>query len=120
MKRVLIFFMFFLFFKMTFAQVVYSPDKHLKLSFVLKEGGKPVYELNYKDKKVIEESKMGFILNDFLSFSENFSVIGTENTSSDTIWKPVWGENSEIRDNYNEMLLFLVHKATNWKVNIRF
>ncbi|MFK8274367.1 glycoside hydrolase family 97 protein [Capnocytophaga cynodegmi] len=105
---------------MTFAQVVYSPDKHLKLSFVLKEGGKPVYELNYKNKKVIKESKMGFILNDFLSFSENFSVIRTENTSSDTIWKPVWGENSEIRDNYNEMLLFLVHKTTNWKVNIRF
>ncbi|ATA67334.1 alpha-glucosidase [Capnocytophaga cynodegmi] len=120
MKRVLIFFMLFLFVKIAFAQVVYSPDKHLRLSFVLKEGGKPVYELNYKGKKVIEESKMGFILNDFLSFSENFSVIRTENTSSDTIWKPVWGENSEIRDNYNEILLFLVHKTTNWKVNIRF
>lgn len=120
MKKVLIFFMLFLFVKMAFAQVVYSPDKHLRLSFVLKEGGKPVYELNYKGKKVIEESKMGFILNDFLSFSEDFSVIRTENTSSDTIWKPVWGENSEIRDNYNEVLLFLVHKTTNWKVNIRF
>ncbi|MFK8267271.1 glycoside hydrolase family 97 protein [Capnocytophaga cynodegmi] len=120
MKRVLIFFMLFLFVKIAFAQVVYSPDKHLRLSFVLKEGGKPVYELNYKGKKVIEESKMGFILNDFLSFSEDFSVIRTENTSSDTIWKPLWGENSEIRDNYNEMLLFLVHKTTNWKVNIRF
>lgn len=102
------------------AQKLHSPDKNLVLSFKLKDNGTPVYQLDYKGKKVLEESKLGFILNDFFSFSEGFSIIETQNETSDSVWKPVWGENSEIRDNHNELLVKLVHQATNWKLNIRF
>lgn len=103
-----------------YSQVLTSPDNNLTLTFQLKEYGVPVYNFKYKDKTVIKESKMGFIINAPRPFAEGFSIINTSYISSDETWAPVWGENSKIRDNHNEMLVSLIQEKTNLILNIRF
>lgn len=102
------------------SQILSSPDSNLTMSFRLDGNGTPVYDLEYKGKIVIKESKMGFTINNPQSFAEGFSIVNTDNTSLDETWKPVWGENREIRNHYNEMLVSLVQEKTEWKLNIRF
>lgn len=107
--------------KETSSGLLTSPDKNLILSFRLKENGVPVYELRYKDKTVIKESKMGFIINNApRPFADGFSVINISNTSHNETWNPVWGENKEISDHHNEMLVSLVQADTDWQLDIRF
>lgn len=102
------------------AQTLKSPDENLILTFSLSSQGTPEYSLSYKDKPVIINSKMGFLINAPRPFSEGFSISDTQYASSDTTWEPVWGENNIIRDNHNEMLVAMVQEKTNWKLNIRF
>ena len=87
--------------------VLESPDKNLKLAFGLIENGTPAYYLEYKGGKVINVSRLGFDLIDGSSLKDKFNVVGTEFDSKDETWEPVWGEEREIRNHYNEMLVTL-------------
>lgn len=102
------------------AQTLKSPDENLILTFFLSSQGTPEYSLSYKDKPVITNSKMGFLINAPRPFSEGFTISDTQYASSDTTWEPVWGENNIIRDNHTEMLVTMVQEKTNWRLNIRF
>ena len=82
------------------AQTLTSPDGNLKMQFHLSDEGKPVYSLMYKEKEVINESKMGFQITTTIAFDRNYSVVETKKDSCDTVWKTVWGQNSEIRDHH--------------------
>lgn len=102
------------------AQELQSPDGNLTLKFQLNESGIPSYSLYYKDKAVIKESKMGFIINSPIPYSNNFSITATKFDQSDQVWKPVWGEQKEVRDHHNEMFIMLNQASTNRQLNIRF
>lgn len=102
------------------AQTLNSPDGNLKLTFGLSAEKTPVYSLEYKDKQVVKESKMGFVLKPALDFSKNFSVVDTELSESTLTWNPVLGQYREIEDNHKEMLVELKQEKTGWLLNIRF
>lgn len=102
------------------AQTLNSPDGNLKLTFGLSAEKTPVYSLEYKDKQVVKESKMGFVLKPALDFSKNFSVVDTEFSESTSTWNPVLGQYHEIEDNHKEMLVELKQEKTGWLLNIRF
>lgn len=102
------------------AQTLNSPDGNLKLTFGLSAEKTPVYSLEYKDKQVVKESKMGFVLKPALDFSKNFSVVDTEFSESTSTWNPVLGQYREIEDNHKEMLVELKQEKTGWLLNIRF
>ena len=102
------------------AQTLDSPDGNLKLNFRLLDDGTPVYSLQYKGKDVIKESKMGFRIRPSYVFNKDFTITDTRFSESDTTWKPVLGENSEIRDNHKEMFVALQQNGTGWLLNIRF
>ena len=102
------------------AQTLNSPDGNLKLTFGLSAEKTPVYSLEYKDKQVVKESKMGFVLKPALDFSKNFSVVDTEFSESTSTWNPVLGQYREIEDNHKEMLIELKQEKTGWLLNIRF
>ncbi|WP_321518932.1 glycoside hydrolase family 97 protein [uncultured Bacteroides sp.] len=102
------------------AQNLKSPDGNLILTFQLNDKGTPVYKLQYKGKTVIEESKMGFIINSPVPFNDNFTITSTKFNSSNEVWQPVLGQQKEIRDNHNEMFVTLNQTSTNRKLNIRF
>lgn len=102
------------------AQVLTSPDGNLVMDFHLSDGDVPVYSLTYKGKEVIKESRMGFQIRPSYEFDRNFRIVETREGASDTTWEPVWGQNSEIRDNHKELFVALEQKTTGWLLNIRF
>lgn len=103
------------------AQEISSPDKNLKLKFSLNSDGTPTYELNYKNKAVIKTSKLGIETKDVPSFLDGFAVTKVENATFDETWTPVWGEQKNIRNNYNELLVTLSQKAVKDRyIRIRF
>ena len=117
---------------------LYSPDSTLVMEFKILDGGIPAYNLNYKGKPVILDSKLGLLLkadqgtmsyddlsrkNDVVdksSLYNGFEVKSVATASQDTVWNPVWGEESEIRDHYNEMAVTLHQKQNDRDMVIRF
>ncbi|MGL4292882.1 MAG: glycoside hydrolase family 97 protein [Bacteroidales bacterium] len=123
----------------TLARELTSPDGTFKMNFSLSQEGIPTYELSYKGKPVIKPSKMGLELvgeNEKIDFGSeinmkktadpktslynHFSVIDTKTTTIDENWNPVWGEESVIRNHYNEMTITLKQNDTDNRMNIRF
>lgn len=102
------------------AQVLTSPDGNLVMDFHLSDGDVPVYSLTYKGKEVIKESRMGFQIRPSYEFDRDFRIVETREGASDTTWEPVWGQNSEIRDNHKELFVALEQKTTGWLLNICF
>src|SRR5690349_7719455 len=82
-----------------FAQTLTSPNGNLSLSFGLSKRGEPVYQLSYKGKPVIKESKMGFLLKDQPLLQQAFTIVETKTDQRDESWNPVWGEVKTIRNN---------------------
>ena len=103
-----------------FAQTLKSPDGNLTLQFRLSAEGTPVYSLQYKGKEVIKESKLGFSVRPDYQFDRNFTVTETKTSESNTTWKPVWGQYSEIRDHHNELFIAMKQNGTGWLLNLRF
>ena len=102
------------------AQQQTSPDGNVILSFSLKNDGTPSYKVSYKNKPVINESTLGFTLKKAEPLTNNFKVVDAKKSTFKETWKPVWGEESEILNHYNELLVSLEQNNTNRKMNIRF
>ena len=105
---------------LSMAQQQSSPDGSVILSFSLKSDGTPSYKVSYKNKPVINESTLGFTLKKAEPLTNNFKVVDTKKSTFKETWKPVWGEESEILNHYNELLVSLEQNNTNRKMNIRF
>ena len=128
--------------KVTDVYELQSPSGNMEMTFQLTEAGTPQYALNYEDRKVILPSDLGFEFRGVLkaqelvynsdgtiskedaqpsnSFHDGFSVEAVLTDSFDEVWEPVWGEEAEIRNNYNELVVSLIQKSTNRKIDIRF
>ena len=123
-------------------QTLISPSGNMEMTFQLSAEGTPQYALDYEGQKVILPSDLGFELRGVLKaqklvynadgtiskedrepiqqFYEGFKVESVETASFDETWEPVWGEESQIRNNYNELLVNLVQTSSDRKMAIRF
>ena len=117
-------------------EVLKSPDGDIALTFELRDG-RPTYFVDFKGKQVIAPSGLGFDLfsesgrnsfdaqgkkagADALSLKDGFELVKTTRDSVDTSWEPVWGEESLIRDHYNEMSVELRQPAFDRTMTVRF
>jgi len=119
-------------------QVLTSPDRSLELKFyqkMLDNNEKAFfYQLSYKGKPVIMESKLDLQLDNHLSESamalkvdthknwfENLQITGVVRAAKDTTWKPVYGERNLIRDNYNSLVVSAVKDDNSmYMMNVEF
>jgi len=103
------------------SQIISSPNKNLILKFELDENGVPTYQLNYKNKSVINNSTLGIELQNLPSMMNGFSVINTIQNTVDETWSPILGEEKNIRNNFNELVVGLKQeKNNNRSIQIRF
>ena len=124
------------------AQKLTSPDGNLVMNFSLNEQGAPVYDLTFKDKAVIKPSTLGLELKredpekktDFewtemkdkagvdkrANLMNGFKIKDTRTSTFDETWRPIWGEESEIRNHYNELEVTLDQPMNNRYIVIRF
>ncbi len=110
------------------AQTVVSPNGDVVVSFSLDET-RPTYAMTYKGKDVILPSHLGLALmkdkhaskemaeSDLL---DGFAIAGSETSSFDETWHPVWGETSAIRNHYNELAVTLHQASSRRDIIIRF
>ena len=112
------------FFVSTFTPIVAqeqaSPNGNVVVSFSLNKQGIPFYKISYKNKPVIKESSLGFLLKGSESLTENFKILDAQKTNFKETWQPVWGEETEILNHYNELLVSLEQTTSLRKMNIRF
>ncbi|MBO4613542.1 MAG: glycoside hydrolase family 97 protein [Bacteroidales bacterium] len=92
----------------TFAEPItlQSPDKQLQLKFELRDGV-PYYSLDRAGKPVVLPSKMGFTLEWRDDLAHAFVLKDKAFSTFDETWEPVWGEEAQIRNHYNELLVTL-------------
>ena len=102
------------------AEQLVSPNGQLRLNFSVNAQGEPVYELYYKDKVVIKPSKLGLELKDDPGLMNGFTLAGVQTSTFDETWQPVWGEEKEIRNHYNEMAVTLNQQAQGRHIVLRF
>lgn len=112
------------------AEVLKSPDGNLELRFALNDKGAPTYSLTYGGKDVILPSEMGFeirgkrlkdtfeqqcdkVYAEPESLHDGFKVTDVKRDSLDETWEPVWGEESHIRNHYNELAVTLEQGPVN-------
>ena len=98
---------------------VTSPDGAIRLSFEL-QGTVPTYSVAYQGNTIIKTSRLGYDLDGLADLLEGFTLISEERSTFDETWTPVWGENREIRNHYNEMLVCLSQPAEERYMNVRF
>ncbi|WP_319592259.1 glycoside hydrolase family 97 protein [uncultured Draconibacterium sp.] len=101
------------------AEELTSPNGKMKLTFDLSDGT-PTYKLQLEDKTIIKSSKLGLELKDAEPLLSGFTIADSQTSTFDETWKPVWGEQSEIHNHYNELEVTLNQSATNRKMIIRF
>lgn len=119
-----------------------SPNGNLVMTFRTDSAGSTVYDLTYKQKPIILPSKLGLELKredpdavDNFEFEKRndarkadvradlchgFRIVSTDTSAFDGTWQPVWGEEREIRNHYNEMAVTLFQAATNRHIILRF
>ncbi|MDR2414038.1 MAG: glycoside hydrolase family 97 protein [Odoribacteraceae bacterium] len=101
---------------------VQSPDgNHVFTVYQKQKAGNAAriyYRVSYKHKTVIEESELGVQVDNKLfekamgipndscrSWCDDLELVATERGRVDETWKPLYGERSEYRDHYNELIL---------------
>ena len=117
-------FLFYLFTSLLFqqlsAQTCLSPDGQTRIYFSLSSNGQPQYEMNLGESTIIHTSRLGFELKNDTDLMSDFSIVDVQYDSFDNTWTPVWGEESQIRNHYNEMFISLKQSTTSRMMNIRF
>lgn len=115
MKRVFLFFLSLVLaeatlwaYEPTTLQPLKSPDGRLEMTFKLWDGpggdGHITYSLYRDGKPVVLDSRLGFTLEWRKSdLASGFRIRHIQFDSVDEVWHPVWGEESNIRNHYNEM-----------------
>jgi hypothetical protein len=110
------------------AENVTSPNGKVVLNFDV-ENGVPTYSLTFKNKTVIKPSHLGLLLAKDKHASkglketdlmDGFAVTDTKKSAFDEVWHPVWGENSDIRNHYNELAVTLNQTSENRNMIVRF
>ncbi|BAX78813.1 glycoside hydrolase family 97 protein [Labilibaculum antarcticum] len=79
---------------------VQSPDNLVQLS-INNIGGTIKYELRWQNELIIDSSTIS------ISQDVPVKILNTKIQIIDSTWNPVWGQFSEIRDNYNEIVMTL-------------
>ena len=118
-----------------------SPDNRLDLQFMMSQDGTPMYALTKDGEEIVKPSRLGFQLRGVLksskieydgdkvlkvdekpenSFHDGFELIDAHTSSFDETWEPVWGEEAQIRNHYNELIVDLLQKETGRKMSICF
>ena len=115
---------FFMGFQNSNSQQLRSPNGNFIMEFALQNDGTPTYNLTYKGKIVVKPSKLGLELkedkNIKKSLLNDFTIIDKKTDSFDETWKPVWGEVTSIRNQYNELAVTLNQNETDRQIIIRF
>ncbi len=89
-----------------------SPNERLELGFGLDDEGRLRYWLSLDDRIIIDTSTIAqFDFRGEPALGKGLSLIGSETKSFSETWEPLWGEDAQVENTYNELLLSLQEVA---------
>ena len=98
-----------------------SPDGSISVKVETDNDGRTIYSVMRKGKILIAPSRLGFLLTDSEAMVRGFAVAGSETAKGDETWQQPWGERTNVRNRYNELLLRLVQSSgLKRTMNVRF
>ncbi|EJN57957.1 glycoside hydrolase family 97 catalytic domain-containing protein [Halogranum rubrum] len=87
-------------------QTLSSPDGSVEVTVDVADGV-PTYRVVYEGRTVVENSTLGFEFADQAPFGADVTVTGTERSSTDETWTPVWDQYDEIHEHSEGLRLGL-------------
>lgn len=102
------------------AQSIQSPSQSISLEFKLTPEGRPSYSITYKGKRVVLSSGLGIKLKGGSNLDANFKVDSIGHKTINDTWQPVLGEQSTIKNHYNEMTVALSQPSSHRMINLIF
>lgn len=106
--RICLFYLFLLSNNLLYAQITVSDFGFIKLSTQIGADNRFQYSILYKNKAIVFPSSIGFTLAKPKKELNRFHLTGIDSSVTNTSWKPVWGEEEEIRDHHKEIRFHLV------------
>lgn len=88
-----------------------SPNKKLQLQVLLDKDGSVFYTLSFSGKAAVLPGRLGVQFKEGSGFYAGLKAGKVTTSQTDEVWKPVWGEESSIRNNYNELKVELIQPA---------
>ncbi|MBR0403114.1 glycoside hydrolase family 97 protein [Candidatus Saccharibacteria bacterium] len=85
---------------------VKSPDGRISCKIELKFG-KVTYSIKKDNKVVLRDSRLGFKLKGAEPLMDGLMIVRVQESSFDETWERQWGEEKYVRNNYNEVALYL-------------
>ncbi|MEM6396182.1 MAG: glycoside hydrolase family 97 protein [Bacteroidota bacterium] len=102
-------------------QEVSSPEGKNRIIFSLTEEGELKYLVVHNDEMIIDQSKMGFEFADQEPMKAGFEIVNSSVESYNESWEMPWGEQREVVNNYNELIVELQEKeAPNRRIDVYF
>ncbi len=92
------------------AQTSTTNFQDFTLTTTIDSDGKFNYSLYYKNKPVIYPAKIGFELNKPKMVLNEFILVSIDSNEINNTWKPIWGEEDEIKNNYKQLIFHLKDK----------
>ncbi len=92
---------------------VLSPDGKIQVSFGINDSSAIFYTVGFEDSVIIENSIMGFQFEENEEMGKNLEIVSVSEMAVNQTWNPVYGERSEIKDNYNATTIRLKEKKSN-------
>ena len=96
---------------------VSSPDGNINLFFEI-QNGQLQYQIKKNNNQIVDVSKLGMILESGLNLGQDIELVDFETDEFNEIWNPIFGELSEIKNNYKSLNISL--KKNNIKFQIIF
>jgi alpha-glucosidase len=86
---------------------VKSPNGKIHVNFGINDSTAIFYSVQFEDSIIIQNSKMGFQFEGNHEFGKNLEIVSVSEMEVNQTWNPVYGERSEVKDNYNQTTIRL-------------
>lgn len=92
-----------------------SPGGVASVEFSITEQGEPQYSVFYRGKRVTAPSALGLTFQDGVQLDQGLQLSGSSSDSRRSSWKPLVGERSTIKDEYNSLTVHLKRSSSTSK-----
>jgi alpha-glucosidase len=91
--------------------MVRSPGGKLLVETRVNGEGRPEYSISRNGQRVVDWSRLGFILADQPKLERNFAIVGVEEKAIDETWEQPWGERRHVRNHCSQQRVTLREKT---------
>lgn len=101
--------------------VLESPNKQLKLTFILETGGYIRYAVAFKNQEIIKPSILGLVLSNNISLNNNLKLIASTESEINDWTILTFNEKKQVKNHCRQLIVELVKfNEPNYKINLIF